>query len=751
LAKPVILGNAVYSTTSGVQLFNINIGPQLFTQSVWWDKLKGFKYIRATAVIRIVVNMSPFQAGSLLAHFSPCWNRAQTQFLGTDLSLIGKSQRPGARIDSCNGETILRFPYVAPNMYFDLSDPNINDVNLTRNYHWGRFVLESLTGLRTGVSSENTADVKLYLSWEDIDLQAPTYVVQSGNVQDVEVEAAQEGPVARAFAKGQTLAKALNGVPVLSTIAEPSWWFAGLGRSVANLFGWSKPNKGGDVSKMALMPTASSYNADGVDNSIPMSLLSSNKVEILKDIPGHDLDEMSIDFIKRQKAIVNTFIVTSTSSGTIATYDLQPNGFRQNVTVVHNGVNVVCTQPSPIAFLAGMFRYYRGSIKIKFNFVKTQYHAGTLAFAFAPNTDKASINNIDLSMIHAEHVDLRTTDSYEVTLPFVSNKLYLPVDSSYGRLYVYVVNPIRAPESVSSIIDIYVEVSGGDDLEFAVPRSALSCPVVPQSGLEYYVQSGIEEQQQSQDCVMLESTIGYSDLVLSDRAASYSIGEKVMSVLQFLKAFHKVNVRTTIASSLINSRDGGFNPFLTGSFNTRTVPLADTNLYLVGLTGDPYTYLSGAYAFRRGGVRLQFLIQPSTALSYVSLCRDSRPEGTNIGSVWWEVPVQNELTSSNLVPVSNAYPLLRKVVGQTLSNMGFAQVQIPYYSKCPLTLNAPPTYGGATWANFYPFDMPDVSVQYWNESLATSLTWNVQRSVADDFQFSYWIGAPLLAPVNGVG
>ena len=58
-----------------------------------------------------------------------------------------------------------------------------------------------------------------------------------------------------------------------------------------------------------------------------------------------------------------------------------------------------------------------------------------------------------------------------------------------GTIYIYVVNPLRAPETCASTIDVMVEVRGGPDLTYAVPKGFGAVPFVPQADSKKVVET----------------------------------------------------------------------------------------------------------------------------------------------------------------------------------------------------------------------------------------------------------------------
>jgi len=67
LAKPAQVVSARWNATdvSNYTITSSSVRYDLLNNPLWMEKLKGFNFIRATAVYRVVINSTPFHAGAL--------------------------------------------------------------------------------------------------------------------------------------------------------------------------------------------------------------------------------------------------------------------------------------------------------------------------------------------------------------------------------------------------------------------------------------------------------------------------------------------------------------------------------------------------------------------------------------------------------------------------------------------------------------------------------------------------------------
>jgi len=489
MAKPHLINQTTWASTDTANTIlssssTPSIGSYLASVTEWANKLQGFNLCRGTAVLKLVLNATPFQAGMLLLHFLPNINERES---GTDLmynsSLSAKVQQPSVAIDCRDSAVELRIPYVNSYNWFELKDA-IHD--------WGNFYISVLSPLAVDASGQLTADVSLYLSFEDFELAAPlcaqarrprSKVISKG---EAEAEAVMGGgPVSSALRTVSNIADAVSSVPSLSAYATPVAWAADLAAGVASWFGFSKP-----VMQTAPIYTYEQSNryqttTDGVDTSYPLTWRTDNTLRVLEDVSLRDEDEMSFEFLKRVHTLALPGTPTSyslswansTTSGTSLTtnpiYVSPTSIYFQNTST--DGAHVTTwKQGSPVFALSQMFSHWRGSFKVRFKFVKTQFHTGRLQFTWTPGHTTLTAPDLNTSILSLrEIVDIRFCDEVTLELPYLITSPFLPISNtgvtagSYsGRLDVIVLNELRAPETVSSSIEVLMFWFAGDDFEF---------------------------------------------------------------------------------------------------------------------------------------------------------------------------------------------------------------------------------------------------------------------------------------------
>jgi hypothetical protein len=140
-----------------------------------------------------------------------------------------------------------------------------------------------------------------------------------------------------------------------------------------------------------------------------------------------------------------------------------------------------------LAWMAGAHTFWRGSIVFSVSVVATHFHAGRLMIGFS-NGYTGTLPVIDeTTNWPVVTVDLHNTDNreYEIVCPFNQIMPYLfscttyssslpdalKASASNGQFFIYVLNELEAPETVSSTIDIVIKVRAGDDFRLWAPRA----------------------------------------------------------------------------------------------------------------------------------------------------------------------------------------------------------------------------------------------------------------------------------------
>jgi len=371
-----------------------------------------------------------------------------------------------------------------------------------------------------------------------------------------------------------------------------------------------------------------------------------------------------------------------------------------------------------LVFFSRQFRYWRGSIVLKFKVVKTEFHSGRLLATFIPTDNRftsAPVPFANQMYLLKQVIDIRDTNEFTITLPFIQNLNYLDNLSPSGTFTLSILDVLQAPDTVNSAISVILEIAGGEDLEFFMPLPNTMNPYIPVNP-----QSGWEPR----GCEAGSTVIGGAVVMPSDNHAIACIGEKIVSVRQLCKFWNRMAIysalsatRTTIIAPFINScclHNGSATPA-----NSLNYP-------------DWISVLSHGYTLSRGSVNV------------------------HVHNDQWGIP--STTRSQNLIirydPLVGAGYLTNFQIFYA-STSKYAQPGIPYIywdqQKCgPATINCPAwnkvpsrpiaaQYEMSQGQNLTHNYLPWYSIWVSNQDSGTSI-WSCARSAGEDFTLGGFIG-----------
>lgn len=573
------------------------------------------------------------------------------------------------------------------------------------------------------------------------------------------------GPISSALNRVSLASRILGEIPLLSSITGPVSWATAIMSRAASAFGFAKPRSAGSVMKQHVNSVAYMNNADGQNTSHSMGLLADNHVASLPGFAGTDNDEMALSYMLSIPTWFRTQAWTTSDlySSLLFSVILRPAEFEVALGTTSGGKPV--WGPTPMAYLRRYFNYWRGGICFKFKFVKTEFHTGRLLFAFNPS---GTYNNSMASteFMYKEIIDIRESNEFTITVPYAQVLPYLSTatSGSNGFLYCYVLNPLVAPDTVSTSIDILMEVHAAEDFEFAFPGPPTATPVLyfnkpapvgfrqaapdvgsalelddndllereaRQIGLHSQaLGENVAENEHSLQTASQPESIGTGSPAASGGLASSlaCIGEKILSLRQLMNRSIPLHY---FAGAATRSTD--FN-----SFEIQLPLLYTDNIINSNCAVDYYAAFASLFAYKRGSVRYTAIPVRigGSGTGYSASLRANLTPATS--SAYFSSPRQSDIRDPWNV-CAEAYP----------TSVGLS-VEIPQYTQTHSTLNRIST------SNV--IDVPDAyspnSVIMFRMALAgaNTIPTTFYRSIAEDFQLGFFIGTipQLGGPQDGV-
>jgi hypothetical protein len=430
------------------------------------------------------------------------------------------------------------------------------------------------------------------------------------------------------------------------------------------------------------------------------------------------------------------------------------------------------------AAAATPFKYWTGSMKVRFQFVCSAYHKGRIKIVYDPNYIDSSASTYNTNYVHVVDISekqdftveigpAQTTTLMEHVMPGIATATtiydglneFTSKGLGNGVLGVYVINELTTPNSIAdNDIQVNVFVSMGDDFEVFVPDNRFQQCVwdrlSPQSGevVDPTEHKLMEEDKPQQSG---STTIGKDEIHSPDLNLVFT-GESITSFRQMIKRYNHhallTNVNSvnypTIPLSIHRGRRPAF-PYLRGY----VAGAVDTTA-----VGDNYNYCNTVmlhwvtmmFQGWRGSIRWKFVpyalyesarpileVQRFTDDAQASLYQNVSYSG---GS--FSLDSNRALSAQSLDPVDgypNPYAPMSGGNGSLLFN-GYvnnaAEFEVPYYSRERFTPGKRENYMiDDNWHS----DAFDFSYMFGGESTGWLHSW---CAAGEDFQVYFFTGMP---------
>lgn len=735
-------------------LYSFSLYTAFLSNTYWTNKQQGFSLIRGTMKVKIVLNANPFQQGKLLLSFLPCYSTINTidpsyggmhastslpwsSMTGTLAPMTSATQQPNITIDCRDTSATISIPFVSPYNFFDVTG---------NSYDPGTFFLWVLSPLATGASGNSTVDVTTYGWFEDVEIAAPSVGQSSTRSKSKrtltkELNATNSGQVTKMLNSVANVALSARNVPLISSYANQLEWVTRNLAKVTSAFGFSKPTTQKVPEIFSSQFDRYGATSDGTDTSYPLGISSTNMTLVNDHMSCRSEDEMSMKFLLQQEAVVLAIdwpAATATNNSLLSSYigsaPLSGNwcvgGTRTNTKTATFFVG------PPVYYLANLFQYWRGSLKLRLKIIKTEFHTGRLLVVWTPCVKSYTALDNDTSQLALrEIIDIVGCNEIVLELPYLLASNYIPTDQFSGFLDIRVLNELRAPETVKDHVEILVYLSAGDDFEFQVPVSMhgdnIYSSILPFSG--------------QMDRVVVDDVIGgYPRKRVNLNYASESTGEICTSLKQLLARNSPIYQTTMVVDGTAYNFISIW-PWLAGATYEATTGVAGPNA-----GGDLFSFLSPMYAFYRGPVRVKCTSETlnGTVKIMESFVAYNQPR-TGVASqqvISAGIGMYNNRGAGNTTWIATpaaTLPLMGGVSPAIAQYQGVSAFEVPYYCATKFspvlrntTSNVIPTDSSAVKASAIPVSKLVM------QSAANLKSYYIERSFPETFQLGYFIGCP---------
>lgn len=447
------------------------------------NKLNNYAWFRGKLHLKFVVTASPFYYGLLMASYCPIPSYVDAAAGTSTYSYMGRSQRPHVMLtaaDSKGGE--IELPFIYPKQFVDIKSASAVE-NL------GIVTFQILSQLRSanGVTGSGVS-VQVYAWLSDVELHGPTVglAMQSNEYKEPGAVSTTASTVAGIASKFKTW-------PFIGPFAQATEIGAGAIGKVASIFGFT--NVPVLESAQPVRPSPFPQLAS-TEIGYPVEKLTVDpKNELAIDGAPVNLtleDELQVSSIAGRDSIlaISTFSTADAVDTQLFRAAVTPDLWNRDTSAKYN-TNYL----TPLAFAAQPFKYWRGDVIFRLDFIKSKYHRGRVIATWEPTaTAGSNVSTVADGMGRAitSVLDLGAESSLELRVPYNQASPWLQMYNGYisqytmrgsnvdqanydqryhnGLLTVRVLNVLTAPEATSTI-DFVVSIRGADNIEFACPTN----------------------------------------------------------------------------------------------------------------------------------------------------------------------------------------------------------------------------------------------------------------------------------------
>jgi hypothetical protein len=594
------------------------------------NRLANYKLMRSKLHVKITISGTQFHYGRALLSYNPfpIYDDYTVDRVALDTDLIAATQRPHILLDpstSQGGDMVLPFFYYK----------NVWDITTSDWREMGEMLLVQMNELKHANGGTDPITVNVFAWAEEAKFAIPTNLLPDTFVVQAQGSDEYSGPVSRVAGIVASAAGKLTSVPPLAAFARATEiGAAGVG-ALATLFGYSRPV---DIQHSQFRPNTKSSFAvtNKCDDVMKLTVDEKQELSIDPRTAGlGDVDELGINYIASKQSYFTQFAwpVGGATESLLYNQVVEPGIWRYQGSEIHFPACSFASQP---------FKYWRGSMKYRFQVVCSSFHKGRIKIVYDPSNTGHSTGT-EYNTAYTTVVDISDTTDFEITvgwgqalsyrqiLPIASlatNNFFATTPLSYssstatygnGTIAVYVVNELTVPNSlVNNDVAINVWVSAGDDFEVAQPngermsRLRLTDPsnLVQPQGFEVEPQ-GMDEALDSKPTSSAPINTNGALTQLSDQTNHIHFGENIRSFRQLVKRYNiheflqgrfGVGSRTTRYTRPALPFEPGYSATSSANITLPLVVPTGTAAYAYGYM-TLIKYLSCAYGGWKGGIR----------------------------------------------------------------------------------------------------------------------------------------------------
>ena len=760
-----------------IRLFDYSwsVGAPLFERFNPWDlflnnarvreKLANFELYRSKLHVKMVVSGTGFHYGRALVSYNPLKGfdevTVQRNFIQSDL--VAASQKPHFFLNPTNNAGgQLDLPFFWQENYLSLTRPDAADM--------GEITIKSFTDLQHANGGTSNVTITVYAWASDVVLTMPTsantlssldYTPQSGRMNSGDEYG--KGIISKPASAISHAAGLVTNVPMIAPYARATQMIANGVGELATHWGYSRPPIISDTIRIKPDPTGNMANTDAAEALTKLSLDSKQEITIDSRTVGLDgEDQMDIVRFCKRESYLDTFAMDETKVPDTLLWNCKvtPNLYRTEDREIH---------PTPMALMNIPFNRWQGSIRYRFQIVKSAFHKGRILVRWDPRANGA---NVEYNTVYSRVVDLAEEEDFEITIgwgqqqPFLKSGLMVhtaenfttgsrfPADSFEsvnGVLEIAVLNELVSP-ALSSPIQFNVFVAACDDIKFGDPsgtkmKSFTIFPILPPTpplATIYEPQSGeVEAMAEGTNSPDVDTPVGAAPIApiaapceVSDQTMNVFFGESYTSLRQLFRRYikHRTYVVLPTANpndllqTVITEPGLGYWP----GWDPNGIDVEQS--FPCNVTVPTFAqFFMTCYAAWRGSTRAKYTFGGDVGKT-PSITRG----GFQYSKTTTSVPTTDAATLEKNLSYRN---INRASAGTAITNIGIndtIEVEFPYYQGKRFTTARLPSSDFSNGAEGPIIDfLHDAEATY-------GVAINSWKSVGEDFTLFFFTGTPIL-------
>jgi hypothetical protein len=711
-----------------------------------------FLYHKLDIIFRFVTNGTKYHFGRQYLWFNPL-NQLSIDATAPiyNTSIFRISGMPHALIDPSTSSTV---ELVIPYTHFRHLIPNRGD-DTTLNF--GSLIATPLTPLAYATGS--TDPIKISVYWytrnAQFHLPIPTNYPLPQGLESMLSAAADIG------------GKVLSGTPAgaaLDTAGRIGKAFA------ANR---DRPSTSGSELVHRTSTISAHTYLKGPDASTRLAVWPNTETTIDPSIINANAPETQIRNIISRSMLYDVFTLNSGDTSIVYSSNVYPTMRKPRGLV---GASLFAYESTYLSYVAETFLFWKGTIELRFEFIKSMFHVGRYIVIFFPETPAdrqptgLTINDLEwLTTLPHAVIDLAESSVVDFSIPYMASTPYKMIpalseltttsgfqdrrtDYINGSFAVMPLNPLVTTLGMPPTIPVLVYLRAGPDFELYVPRHPTAYPLLPLSedAGEIPTAQNDDPQQESSTTEPSGDTLNAGPSVTTSPASAF-IGETVTDILDMCRRFNRVVRESLPPTNGMNiPKFYAFNVNMLDATNSSDGSGTASSLIDQGMNLS--SYFSIMYLGYRGSFRYKFVTDAPRSCKGI-LTATHIPNPMEYREVdWLQLAIAGGEQRFSCMTSNYAN------VTTNLAHSPALEIEIPFYSIYDFLLR-PDAYGATLPGTPNPdspmlrnptfLDQGYVVLDYFfiiPDTPTTNITIDIYRAIGDDFNFTFLLAPP---PVFG--